>query len=234
MEEEEGKGELERLLLFRGLAAGEPEAFVSRMGGRVQRFPKKTRLAYRHEDNRYIGVVVEGAVQIVLKDVADCEVLAYELRQDALFGNVWAVMGTDTYCGLTVCIQPKTTVLWLPYGRFLTGQAEPQGEQVERVYAIVRKNLFALLSRMMFVMVQKIEVLSQHTLRERLRLYLRQLAKAQGTARVKVPSRVALAKMLACNRSAMTREIGRLEDEGLLVCGDGWMEWKQEKNAWDE
>ena len=80
---------------------------------------------------------------------------------------------------------------------------------------------------MMFVMIQKIEVLSQHTLRGRLRLYLIQQAKAQGTERVRIPSRVELAKALECNRSSMTREIGHMEDEGVLVCGDGWMELKE-------
>ena len=51
--------------------------------------------------------------------------------------------------------------------------------------------------------------------------------KAQGAHRVQVPGRVQLAKVLECNRSALTREIGRMEDEGILVCGDGWMELKE-------
>ena len=77
-------------------------------------------------------------------------------------------------------------------------------------------------------LLQQIEVLSQHTLRERLRLYLMHQGKAQRTRKVQVPGRVRLAKVLGCNRSALTREIGRMEDEGVLACGGDWMELKNE------
>lgn len=218
---------LEKLSIFRGLEPGDPEAFVKDMGGSIQRFLKKERIVYRHDDNPNLGVVVEGAVHIVLTDFAESEVLAYELQADALFGNVWAVAGTETYCGMSVDVRPKTVLLWLPYRSFLAaGTEKKQSARAERVYGIVRRNLLTILSRMMFVMIQKIEVLSQYTLRGRLRLYLFHQAKAQGTDRVKVPSRVELAKMLVCNRSALTREIGCMEDEGVLVCGDGWMQMK--------
>ena len=230
MGDADGKVELEKLSIFRGLAPGEPEAFIKDMGGRIQRFLKNERIVYQHDDNPNLGVVVEGAVHIILTDFAEREVLAYELQTDALFGNVWAVAGTETYCGMSVDIRPKTALLWLPYRSFLAaGTEKPQSERMERIYGIVRRNLLTILSRMMFVMIQKIEMLSQNTLRARLRLYLLHHAKAQGTDRVRIPSRVELAKLLVCNRSALTREIGCMEDEGALVCGDGWMQLKDER-----
>ena len=72
-------------------------------------------------------------------------------------------------------------------------------------------------------MMQKIELLSQKTLRERLILYLLQRGKRQGEAHVRVPGRVQLAKELECNRSALTREVNQMKAEGLLECGAGWM-----------
>lgn len=231
MKEGEGKRQekvaLDKLAIFQGLTLDEAEAFVETMGGRVQRFLKKTSLVYRHDEKHYVGVVVKGAVQIVLTDIGDHEVLAYELHKDALFGNVWALV-PETYCGLTVVVRPKSTLLWLPYGRFLTeSPPPPKDERKEHVYGIVRQNIFMILTRLMFVMIQKIEVLSQHTLRSRLCLYLMQQARMQKTEQVRLPGRVELAKMLGCNRSALTREIGRMEDEGVLVCGQDWMRLKK-------
>ena len=103
---------LETLSIFRGLASGEPEAFIREMGGRIQRFAKKTRILYRHEDEPYIGVVAEGAVQVILTDRADREVIAYEVKKGALFGNVWAVIGTDVCSGMSVDVRPKSSLLW--------------------------------------------------------------------------------------------------------------------------
>ena len=78
-------------------------------------------------------------------------------------------------------------------------------------------------------MMQKIELLSQKTLRERLILYLLQRGRRQQKERVQVPGRVQLAKQLECNRSALTREIGAMRREGLLICGTGWMQLDKEK-----
>ena len=32
-----------------------------------------------------------------------------------------------------------------------------------------------------------------------------------------------MAKVLSCNRSALTREIGLMEEEGIIETGKGWM-----------
>ncbi len=216
---------LEELPIFHGLSRKEAETFIEEMGGRVQRYSKKTRIACLHKKNPNLGVIAEGSVQTILTDRTPREILAYELRAGAIFGNVLAVMGTEVCSDMAVAIRPKTSILWLPYRTVVmeTGKSP----KLVRIQNVVRRNIFTILSRMMFVMIQKIEVLSQHTLRERLQLYLSHQAKAQGTERVWVPSRVELAKALECNRSSMTREIGHMEDEGLLVCGDGWMEMKK-------
>ena len=40
---------------------------------------------------------------------------------------------------------------------------------------------------------------------------------------VTVPGRLQFARELSCNRSALTREVRAMEDDGLLVTGEGWM-----------
>ena len=220
---------LGKMRIFRGLAPGEPEAFIRREGGRMQQFGKKTRLSYRRGDNADLGIIADGTVQIILDDRNGREVLAYELRTGAVFGNVWTAIGKKLCSAMSLDIRAGTTILWLPPQGFLADAPDTgEDEWTARVRGVVRQNMLAIFSRMMFVMIQKIEVLSQHTLRERLRLHLLQQANEQGTDRVRIPSRMELAKALECNRSALAREIGHMEDEGLLLCGDNWMELKKE------
>lgn len=97
------------------------------------------------------------------------------------------------------------------------------GPKLGRVHGIVMRNLLRAFCRKNVLMMQKLEVLSQKTLRERLILYLLQQAGRQKTDCVKVPGRVQLAKELECNRSALTREIGLMKEKGLLECGPDWM-----------
>ena len=96
------------------------------------------------------------------------------------------------------------------------------GPRPGRIHGIVTQPLRAF-CRKNVLMMQKLEVLSQKTLRERLILYLLQQAGRQKTDCVKVPGRVQLAKELECNRSALTREIGLMKEKGLLECGPDWM-----------
>ena len=218
---EEQEIDFQALPIFSGVDRGEAALFVRQVGGYVQSFLKGERISYTHGDTPRIGVVLEGIVQVLLTDPYGNEVLAYELKEGSLFGNVWAVVGTDVCSSVMLEMRTPASVLWLPYREMEKVCGETGG-----VHRLVARNLFSILSRMMFTMIQKIEVLSQHTLRGRLKLYLIQQEKAQGGHRVHVPGRVQLAKILECNRSALTREIGRMEDEGALTCGDGWMELK--------
>lgn len=97
------------------------------------------------------------------------------------------------------------------------------GPRLGRIHGIVMRNLLVAFCRKNVLMMQKLEVLSQKTLRERLILYLLQQMSRQQADCVKVPGRVQLAKELECNRSALTREIGLMKEKGLLECGPDWM-----------
>ena len=80
-------------------------------------------------------------------------------------------------------------------------------------------------------MMQKVELLTQKSLRERLILYLLQQEKQEHGehGRIPVPGRIRLAKILECNRSALTREVRSMEENGLLICGEDWMQLVKDK-----
>jgi len=218
---EEQQYDFPGLPIFSGVKPKEIASFIEDAGGWVQQFSKGTRLPYEHGGDSRIGVFLHGMAYVLLTDPFGDEVLGYELHGGELFGNVWSVLGKDVCSNMSLEMRTQAAVLWLPYPSLLKAIGQPGA-----AHGVVARNLFKVLSRMMFIMMQKIEVLSQHTLRERLRLYLIQQRKAQGNDRVRVPGRVQLAKILECNRSALTREVGHMEDEGLLVCGGNWMELK--------
>ena len=66
-------------------------------------------------------------------------------------------------------------------------------------------------------MNQKVRILSQKGLRDRILFYLDTLPKDKNGF-VKIPfTRTALAEYLGVNRSALSREIGRMQNENLLI-----------------
>ena len=144
--DDEQKIDFRGLPIFAGIGKDDAEMFVRQVGGYVQSFPKGTRIPYTHGDAPRIGIVLEGKVHVLLTDPSGNEVLCYELEVGALFGNVWAVVGTEVCSGMMLEMRVRASVLWLPYREMEKVYGETGGVQ-----GAVARNLFSVLSRMMFV-----------------------------------------------------------------------------------
>ena len=65
--------------------------------------------------------------------------------------------------------------------------------------------------------VQKLEIVSKRTLREKLMTYLSFMAKVYNSLEFDLPlGRVALSEYLCVDRSALTRELSRMKEDGLI------------------
>ena len=82
---------------------------------------------------------------------------------------------------------------------------------------MVVQNLFFALSEKNRKLVQKLGHMSKRTTREKLISYLSEVAKTQNSASFTIPfNRQQLADFLSVDRSAMSNELCRMRDEGLL------------------
>ena len=82
---------------------------------------------------------------------------------------------------------------------------------------ILARNLIKSLAKKNLILNQKVRILSQKSLRDRIFIYLRTLSKDKD-GYVRIPfTQTALAEYLGVNRSALSRELGRMQNEGLLV-----------------
>ena len=208
--------ELSDLPFFHDLAADEIRRFLHATGSGEKRYAKGDRILRAYEDNGSLGVIVEGRGQVLTEDRFGNEASSHMLERGALLGSTSAILGAPSIASVVALVE--TRVLWVAWRALITA-----GTRLGRIHGIVMKNLLEAFCRKNYLMTQKIEVLSQKTLRERIILYLLQREAAQETADVTVPGRLQLARELSCNRSALTREVRSMEDDGLLVTGEGWM-----------
>lgn len=215
--------DLQELPLFDGLKAEEVDQFIQATGAKVKRYGRETRILKTYEQNDKIGIIAEGTALVIAEDRLGNESVGHRLERGAIFGSTTAIL--PKYSNPTaVEAVTDVLVLWVPYMNLIVA-----GPKLGRIHGIVMRNLLIAFCRKNVLMMQKLELLSQKTLRERLILYLLQKRGCQQSDCVKVPGRVQLAKELECNRSALTREIGLMKDEGLLNCGPDWMQLDEEK-----
>ena len=214
--------ELQGVPLFKDLLPDEIEKFMKFTGTTVRRYPRGERILEAFASNANIGIIVRGEAQILSLDRLGNETVGHILESGAMFGTVSAILGEDLIA-TSVQLTTDAVIMWLPYRSLLIA-----GPKLGRVHGIVMKNLLETFSRKNVLMMQKVELLSQKTLRERVILYLLQRERRQQSERVRVPGRVQLAKELECNRSALTREISQMQAEGLIECGEHWMQLNKE------
>ena len=215
--------ELQGVPLFKDLLPDEIEKFVKFTGTTVKRYPRGERILEAFAPNANIGIIVRGEAQILSLDRLGNETVGHSLESGAMFGTVSAILGEDLVAA-SVQLTTDAVIMWLPYRSLLIA-----GPKLGRMHGIVMKNLLETFSRKNVLMMQKVELLSQKTLRERVILYLLQRERRQQSARVRVPGRVQLSKELECNRSALTREISQMQAEGIIECGERWMRLNKDK-----
>ncbi len=217
--------DLHELPLFHDVPVEEVDRFIAATGAVIKRVGKGERLLKAYESNTNIGVVVEGEAQVLAEDRFGNETVSHNLERGALLGSTSAIMPDIPY-DMAIEALTDVLVLWIPYKALLTA-----GPKLGRTHGLVMKNLLEAFCRKNVLMMQKIKILSQKTLRERLILYLLYKEQRQGQGRVHVPGRVQLAKELECNRSALTREISAMMSEGMLCTGEDWMELNTQRLA---
>ena len=197
------------LPLFSGLTAKQISIFVTAIGCITKKFDKGAYIMRAFESNDYIWVMLSGKSQIVVEDQFGNETSGHLLEKGY-------VMGEYNFSSIEAVTEIE--VLIIPYAKLIQ-----MGPSLGQIHGIVMKNLLEAFSMKLILMMEKLELVSQKSLRRRIMIYLSQQSRHQKADVLQVPGRVQMAKVLSCNRSALTREIGLMEEEGIIETGKGWM-----------
>jgi CRP-like cAMP-binding protein len=79
------------------------------------------------------------------------------------------------------------------------------------------ENMVRIIARKNRELMRKVEVVSKRSIREKLLAYLSIQAQVQDSDYLQIPmGRVELAEYLCVDRSALTRELAKMKEEGLI------------------
>ena len=198
--------------LFKGIAPDELSALLNCMGARRESFRRGEFIFLNGEATHAIGVVLAGQVQVLKEDAFGNRAVLNVLGPQTVFGEAFVCGGAFT---LTVSVQALADcdILFLPFQRMLQTCPKACGFHSAIIY-----NMVNLLADKSLQLVQKLAVTTKHSLREKLLTYLSQLVQAQGRTTVTSPlGRLDLADFLGVDRSALTRELNRMQDAGLIA-----------------
>lgn len=203
-------GKRERILmgchLFEGIEEGEVVRLLPCLRSKVQQVEEGDPILPVGEVVTHIAVLISGRAE-----------------GDGLVLEAGNSLGEEQACAGAVLTQPVVActdcdVLYIDCRRALT----PCDHSCKCHKRLVR-NLVSHVARQAMEHRERVHILSQRTTQEKLMVYLRSQAAAQGSNEFAIPlDRQGLADYLGVERSAMSTEIGKLSRNGIIETKKSW------------
>jgi len=139
------------------------------------------------------------------------DTLFLRMRAEEVFGESFAC-GSDTLSTVTFLAAEDAEIVFIPFNKVMhtcTMACAFHHRLVE--------NMVRLIADKNRDLMRKVEVVSRKTLREKILAYLSLQAQLHESRYFEIPlGRVELADYLCADRSALTRELGKMREEGLI------------------
>jgi len=208
---------LRRSPLFSEISSEELGSMLHCLGAKVVDIPKGDPVFLEGDPAGFIGIVLEGSIQIVQEDYFGNRSIIHHSQAGDIFAEAFSFTGLDAMPVSGYAVKNSKCML-LACRRMMTVCSSACGFHNRLV-----KNLLQLVSRKNLMLNEKIRYMSQKTTREKLLAYLADQAKLAGSSDFTIPfDRQGLADYLGVERSAMAAEISKLRRDGILDTTGSW------------
>ena len=200
-----------RTPLFDHIAPDERTAMLGCIGYHIENFKGGEVVHFEAENIRHIGILLSGTVDMVKEDIWGSRTLLLRVRKNEMFGETFAC-GEDNSSLVTFSVSEDAKILFLPFDRVMHSCT-----MACRFHHQLIENMVHIIAKKNRDLMRKVEVVSRRTIREKLLAYLSLQAQEQGNRYIEIPfGRLELAEYLCVDRSALTRELAKMKDEGLI------------------
>ena len=161
------------------------------------------------KNDNIIGIILEGYAQIIRTDYNGNRTITEELEENDVFGSTLSSLKNKEYQIIT---KEDTKIILIDYDRIINYSENNKGYYNEFI-----KNLLQIVIEKVNQKNERIEILTRKTTRNKLLEYFSITAKRYGSKYVYLPFNFTdLADYLAVDRSAMSRELEYLKEEGFI------------------
>ena len=179
---------------------------------RVKEYTENEFIIHAQDSSDDFGVVLEGSVHIITEDLFGNRSITAHLKRGEMFGQIATTDNSMTSPASVVGVSEHVIIMFLKFSRLVAPCTRACS-----FHSLVIENMMNVLSKRNLLMNQKLAILSMRTMREKLLAFLYLQYKEVGLIEFDIPfNRDELADFLCVNRSALSREIAKMVDEGLI------------------
>lgn len=158
-----------------------------------------------------VGIVLSGSVNVIKEDFWGNRAILTKTQTGELFGEAFSFAGARKL-PVSVVASEKTEVLFVDFRKITT-----MCSSTCTFHAQLIQNILKILAQKNIMLTQKLEHIVKRTTREKLLSYLSEQAIKSASNNFTIPfNRQELADYLSVDRSAMSNELSKLRDEGIL------------------
>lgn len=202
---------LKQCPLFLGVEDTELSAMFGCLHAKLHTFPKGSYVFRQGEHIENIMVLAEGKLLIQRDDFWGNRSIIHMVGVGEMFGEAY-IAPERTPILNDVIAAADSTVIFFDVHQILTVCSSAC-----KFHSRIIQNLFFAISEKNRKLVQKLGHMSNRSIRTKLISYLSDEARQQGSETFSIPfNRQQLADFLSVDRSAMSNELCKMRDEGLL------------------
>lgn len=198
--------------LFEGIKEESLSAMLACLGGYLKTYEKGEIIFLSEEPVRSVGIVIHGRIRMTKEyDNGDVSMLM-NIEQGELLGETFAC-GSFLHSKVVFQAAASSEVLFLPFHKVIHTCNMTCGFHHRLI-----ENMVRLISDKNVQLIEKMEATSRKSLRDKILTYLFNQAEKHDSCEFEIPLRRGeLAEYLCADRSALTRELSHMREDGLIV-----------------
>ena len=197
--------------LFQGIREHEIEAMLTCLSAEERTYRKDAYIYRAGDVTGRLGVVMEGAVNIIKDDVWGNRKIIENIGGGQIFGETYACLKGEPLM-VDVQASERSRILFMDVNRILTTCSS----SCDFHNRLIRSLMYVLAGKNL-MLTKKMDIITPKSLRERVMVYLSQESVKQGCRTVTVPvNRQQMADYLSVDRSALSAELSRMQRDGVI------------------
>ncbi len=201
---------IRKCYLFDGIKDEQLADAIKLLNGRIKKVVKDDYIVQLGGTIQYAGLLLKGKIESSFQNENFDQITMHTFTGGYLFGE-GLVINHAKNSPIQLRAVEDCVVLFIDLDMIYSAADNSP------IRNILARNLINSLAKKNLILNQKVRILSQKSLRDRIFIYLRTLPKDKD-GYLKLPfTQTALAEYLGVNRSALSRELGRMQNEGLLI-----------------
>ncbi len=203
---------LKKSNLFSGVQPEEISAMLKCLSARIKHYKKDEFIIRSGDYIRSVGMVLTGTALIIQEDFWGKRTIISEAMSGALFAETYACIPSIPI-EMSVISDSECDVLFMDFNRIMNVCTSAC-----TFHTRLLQNFLSSIARRNLILTKKMQHMSKKTIREKLLSYLSAESLKNNSSTFDIPfNRQQLADYLSIDRSALSNEMSKLQDEGILT-----------------